>query len=274
MLPLLRIFKSRLALKSLLTWLVGWKFKEQIVPMSGLDLVRSPDNVTMSRCHSVTKCHNVSAPGEVRRREVGATGEGKPCCCQPESWSFEAFKTSKSGWCGSLHLGNWRLMDLQILEVFTMLFTFIPMLCDDEQCPLSGESKIGDVSPLSWECYFLYVWHINIYDPHVLRTEGNLDIFGIFLSWERTAIQGNFIERHLFFLLFLDCAIMELITENLITCSQELLLCLCLSVCVYCCVYVYLCVCELAPNPKMGWIVTSSKSVVFRAVCALPIVVT
>ena len=40
-------------------------------------------------------------------------------------------------------------MDLQILEVFTMWFTFIPMLCDDEQCPLSGESKIGDVSPLS-----------------------------------------------------------------------------------------------------------------------------
>ena len=108
MLPLLRIFKSRLALKSLLTWLVGWKFKEQIVPMSGLDLVRSPDNVTMSRCHSVTKCHNVSAPGEVRRREVGATGEGKPCCCQPERLrvlrlskhqraDFETFSASKSG---------------------------------------------------------------------------------------------------------------------------------------------------------------------------------
>ena len=42
------------------------------------------------------------------------------------------------------YLGNWRLMDLQILEVLT-----IPMLWEEEQWPLSGESRMGEVSPLS-----------------------------------------------------------------------------------------------------------------------------
>ena len=44
------------------------------------------------------------------------------------------------------HLGNWRLMDLHILEVLEVT---IPMLCEEEQWPLSGESRIGEVSPLS-----------------------------------------------------------------------------------------------------------------------------
>ena len=74
MLPLLRIFKSRLALKSLLTWLVGWKFKEQIVPMSGLDLVRSTDNVTMSWCYNVTMSAHLARSEEEKLvlREKGS----------------------------------------------------------------------------------------------------------------------------------------------------------------------------------------------------------
>ena len=177
MLPLLRIFKSRLDLKSLLTWLVGWKFREQINVRSGTcEITRHCDIVTLSgrQCHDVTmsQCQRTWR-GQKKRSWCYGRREAVLLSAW-ETSSFETFKTSKSGfwdflsikerWCGSLHLGNWRLMDLQILEVFTMLFTFIPMLCDDEQCPLSGESKIGDVSPLSWEWYIL-LYNIYIWSP-------------------------------------------------------------------------------------------------------------
>ena len=229
------------------------------------EVTRQCHDVTMSQCHKMSQCQRTWRGQKKRSWCYGRREAVLLSAWKLEFWGFQNIKERmmwiSSPWelkadgladSGGVHHvvhvhpdavrrwavpavwreQDWRCVPLVLRMVFSICMTYMYMIS------------------MSWG-------------------EGNLDIFGIFLSWERTAIQGNFIERHLFFLLFLDCAIMELITENLITCSQELLLCLCLSVCVYLCVYVYLC-----GNPKMGWIVTSSKSVVFRAVCALPIVVT
>ena len=260
MLPLLKWFnmkillcRSRHAFKYLLTLSVGWKF--------------------------------TTGPGEVWRGEVGAAGERKPCCCQPErlrvlrlskhqTSDLETFSASKSGDVYLFTLGtegwwtckSWRCSPCCSRSSRCCATTSSARCLERarlEMCPPCPENRI------LYDIYDMY-----IYAPLVLRTKCNLDIFWAFL-----VLRTNCNSRKFHWMAPLPPPLPGLCHNGADHRKPHhlqprvvvmfMFICLCLSLCVYLCVYVYLC-----GNPKMGWIVTSSKSVVFRAVCALPVIVT